>query len=400
MTNQLLFENLDDTISLTDVQKLVEREYKLKELKKKYNIKQGTGNDKRYYVMINGKRYRSTHLEDLLEMIMTLTGENTNHDSINGLYENWKLYRQTSRANGTFKKDIDYYNRFIKNSPIANIPITSLTIDDAYTWFDYCCSVKPDMKEKYFKNVKGCLNSFIIYAQQKKLINQNPFEYFDVHKDNFAPKTIHKDEDDIFSDKEKDAIKSIALKEKDNKSLAIVLLFNLGIRDGELLALKWRDVSNNTIHIQSEMVEICDKDGNHKGFKYVDHCKTVAGDRELLLNSEVQMVLRETRKYNMAKGFPISEDDYIFLRKRNGEIIPFTPRVVYSKLERLCKQANMSVIKSPHDIRRTVFTNLYYAGMPLKDIQKFAGHEDMAQTEKYIKYKPDIQISNYLEAII
>ena len=63
-------------------------------------------------------------------------------------------------------------------------------------------------------------------------------------------------------------------------------------------------------------------------------------------------------------------------------------------------QAGMSEAKSLHDIRRTVLTNLYYAGMPLKDIQKFAGHTSLQQTMDYIKIKEDdISTLSYLEAL-
>ena len=49
----------------------------------------------------------------------------------------------------------------------------------------------------------------------------------------------------------------------------------------------------------------------------------------------------------------------------------------------------MSVIKSPHDIRRTAITNLYNANMPLNKIREYAGHSSIQQTMDYIRITDD-----------
>ena len=49
----------------------------------------------------------------------------------------------------------------------------------------------------------------------------------------------------------------------------------------------------------------------------------------------------------------------------------------------------MDVLKSQHDIRRTFCTNMYYSGVPLKNLQKLMGHSSLKQTMDYIKFKED-----------
>lgn len=124
------------------------------------------------------------------------------------------------------------------------------------------------------------------------------------------------------------------------------------------------------------------------------------GDRVLKLNSEVIKVLNTIKKYNLKNGYGIAEDDFIFMRKYRNEICPLTPRTIYTLIEKICRRVGMNEIKSAHDMRRTCFTNLFYAGMPIKDIQAFAGHEDVRMTEAYIKKKPSKDDNKYLEAII
>ncbi|MBR4759781.1 MAG: tyrosine-type recombinase/integrase, partial [Lachnospiraceae bacterium] len=70
------------------------------------------------------------------------------------------------------------------------------------------------------------------------------------------------------------------------------------------------------------------------------------------------------------------------------------------RLRKYCRQSGMSVIKSPHDIRRTVLTNLYEAGMPLKKIQEYAGHSSLKQTMDYIRISDeDLDMSQYLSTL-
>ncbi|MCR5604511.1 MAG: site-specific integrase [Lachnospiraceae bacterium] len=54
----------------------------------------------------------------------------------------------------------------------------------------------------------------------------------------------------------------------------------------------------------------------------------------------------------------------------------------------------------PHDIRRTVLTNLYMMGMPVKKIQVFAGHSSVQQTMDYIRISDDNDdVINYLNRL-
>ena len=121
------------------------------------------------------------------------------------------------------------------------------------------------------------------------------------------------------------------------------------------------------------------------GYKFVNHAKTKAGERRLHLGPKAQNYFKEIRFLNTKNGYPIGPDDYIFLRTWEKEITYITPRSVYPRLGRYCKEAGMSEIKSPHDIRRTVITELHEKGLSLKKIQKFAGHSRLNMTLRYIR---------------
>lgn len=44
------------------------------------------------------------------------------------------------------------------------------------------------------------------------------------------------------------------------------------------------------------MVEAIDDNGNFNGYKWVDHCKSKAGDRLIPLNSEAKDILAQVKK--------------------------------------------------------------------------------------------------------
>ncbi|MBQ1488776.1 MAG: hypothetical protein IIZ41_08470, partial [Lachnospiraceae bacterium] len=79
-----------------------------------------------------------------------------------------------------------------------------------------------------------------------------------------------------------------------------------------------------------------------------------------------------------------------------GQITFCTQRSFYNRLANYCKVSGMSVVKSMHDIRRTVITRMYHKIIKsenkdanLKALQKFAGHSTLQQTLEYVKADKD-----------
>lgn len=391
---------MNGTMTITEMLELVEEDMTRKQVLSKYTIKQLP--EGRYFVRLNGKVIKKKTIKAVEDAIM-LHHKNSIVTLAN-VFNTWKSIRVKQRKPGTYKKDIECWNRFIKNSPIANIPLTDLKLSDGYKWFDYCCSIKPDMREKYFKNIHGTLNAILEWCVMEQLIRINPLKTIYIDPDYFAPPIQKEDRDKIFSDAEAEAVKSLALDDaKEKRSalpLGIVLLFNLGIRDGELCALKWKDICDNKIHIRRQVVENADSDGKMTGYKTVEHTKSKSGDRMLVLNSEAQMLLKKIKGYNLEQGIPITDEDYVFQRQtKDGTLVSCNTRSFEPRLKKYCRQANMSEMKSQHDIRRTVITNLYEAGVPLKEIQRIAGHASLKQTFDYIKFKDSDNDAEYMEKL-
>ena len=366
----------------------IEVTLKKREIAKKYASKiQQMPQNGLFWIRFQGKVVKRTTKEGVLEKIYEIEKEET--QTINTLWVAFAEHRRLSCSGGTFGKDVYNYEHFIKNERIAEIPLSKITFSNCESWAKRVLQIKSDnITDKYFKNVKGTLSVMFQYAMKEGLMDKNPVAEVSVHKDNLTPKKLTRDEDRFFSEKEEDIVVFLAFQEaettNDGLPLGIPLLFQVGIRDGELCALHWRDVEGQYLHIQSEMVETRNERGQSTGFKYVSHCKTKAGDRWIKLTSEAISILAKVKEYNVKNGFGVSKDDYIFQRYYKGKPTHATTRCFEPRLKRYCREANMSVLKSQHDIRRTFATRLFYAGMNMKSLAKIMGHESTSQTEKYV----------------
>lgn len=359
-----------------------------------------------YYTRLGGRKIQRRNKKDIEAEIVKYY--DSRYKTLITIYPEYLESRKIEVANTTWKKDVYNFNTYVDNSKLGNISLSNITLDDGYTFLEHCKSLYPGMKRKYWDCIRATLNSMFQYAIDRLYISNNPIHNLKPKKDFFAPATKTKDSDTVFSQSEMVAVTQLAEKdcESTGKSepLGIIVLFNLGLRDGELCALKWRDIEfyrgKAYIHIQREMVAHIDDTGAAHGFEVLPHCKSEAGDRRIQLNDKAIDTFNRIKLINKANSLPTTDDDYIFLRQYKEEIKFCTPRSFDPRLRKYCRQAGMTVIKSPHDIRRTVLTNLYNVGMPLKKIQIFAGHSTLQQTMDYIRIsEDDLDMLRYLNTL-
>lgn len=391
--------DFNDVSVVAEMEKAVKRAQIIKEYGN--SIKQIK--DGRYHIRYEGKQIFKKSFELVVDEILRRQNEEGVR-TLDSISEAFFKYRFTNTASGTYSKDKNNYARYIKETTLAKKDITKIVLSDGVEWANHCLKVKPDMKEKYFKNVHGTLNQMFKYAVDNQWLAKNPLEKIAIHKDHLAPKTVHTNNELIFEDSERKKVCELAYedssKSKSSLPLAIPFLFSTGLRDGELCALKWKDLEEKGLHVQAEMVEERNEENKFLGYKYVNHTKTTAGDRIIALNQEALKILALVKKTNLENDYPVKANDFIFLRTYKNNICACTTRSFETRVKKYCRKAKMGILKSQHDIRRTFATNLFYSGMNTKDIQALMGHESLEQTMAYIKRKEaNISIISYLDAI-
>ncbi|HEY7092276.1 MAG TPA: site-specific integrase [Ktedonobacterales bacterium] len=155
----------------------------------------------------------------------------------------------------------------------------------------------------------------------------------------------------------------------------VTLAVTTGLRLGEALALRWRDVELDAhrIHVRK---------GRSRGVDgWIDaDPKTNAGKRSISLTSAAVDALRAHRKAQLEHRIWLGESwqdlDYVFANSVGGQQFH---SVVEHAYYRVLADAGLPRIRW-HDLRHTAATLLLLAGVPVAEVSEMLGHADPSVT--------------------
>lgn len=154
--------------------------------------------------------------------------------------------------------------------------------------------------------------------------------------------------------------------------LPILLLVTVGLRRGELLALRWSDIDfdNNLLKVRSNMVR------GENGF-IIKAPKSESGIRDIHLGNDVMSVLKEERQRYMNDVFSYGagyQNLEFVIRQEDGS--PLCPDSMTRKWARFIESHNLPRIRL-HDLRHSNATALIQAGVNSRVVQQRLGHADV-----------------------
>ncbi len=301
--------------------------------------------------------------------------------TLESIFDEWKALRDTEVDSETTHRNKNHWDKYYANSKIVRIALKKIERQDIE---EFVYSIISDMTVKEFGNMRFVLDDMLEYAVTRHFIDKNPMTGIKFKTNKCKVAAEHKDENRIFMPHEKDLffkqLELVVLNSPANIVVyAIYVLFELGLRVGEVVALKWEDILTDTGEIFIHRMEKKEtKDGKtHSIVVNYTKKKSKYGIRKLPLNSNLIEIFRKVREVSLKYGY--GEDGYVFCHD-GGRI---TRRAVACLVEACCKRSGIEV-KSPHDIRRTAASVLYSNGLKVKEIQRFLGHADMSTTLGYI----------------
>ncbi len=165
-----------------------------------------------------------------------------------------------------------------------------------------------------------------------------------------------------------------------------LLYITTGLRRGEGLGLRWRDVDLTTgrLNVAQSVVDV----GGHA---CIQEPKTAAARRIVKLSPICLTALREHRTRQLARRLAASaweEHDLIFTTEDGG---PINPRNLARAFDLLQRKAGVQRIRI-HDLRHTHATLLFNDGQNVKMISQRLGHSDVSITlSVYAHLAPDAQ---------
>ena len=169
----------------------------------------------------------------------------------------------------------------------------------------------------------------------------------------------------------------------------VFVALGTGLRLGELLALKWRDldVEQGSLQVVRSLQYLAGT-----GLTFTP-TKTHRSNRAVALSKETLAVLSELRKRQIEKRLALgpayeSSTDLIFCSPTGA---PLAPYEVSRRFLKLAKSAGLSPLRF-HDMRHSFATCLLRAGVHVKLVSQALGHSGTQLTlDTYSHVQPDIQ---------
>jgi integrase len=158
---------------------------------------------------------------------------------------------------------------------------------------------------------------------------------------------------------------------------AFMLLLLYGLRRGEVLGLRWKDVDFDAgiIHVRQQIQRI-------QGKLHIGPVKTRAGNRDLpligLARQALKLQAERQAVYRTDMGSAWSETGLVFTT-RTGR--PVEPRNLVRSFARICDDGGIRKIRV-HAIRHTTASLLKDLGVPARDTQIILGHAHISTTQQ------------------
>lgn len=157
-------------------------------------------------------------------------------------------------------------------------------------------------------------------------------------------------------------------------SLILELLYSTGIRVGELVNIKMKDIELN-----KKEIRILGKGNKERIVLFGSRCYQLIND---YLDSFY-------RKYN------INNSEYLLLGVKGNKI---NDREVRKIVDEAVKRAGVKLNISPHVLRHTFATHMLNEGADLKSVQQLLGHESLSTTTIYTHISNERLRSVYLHS--
>jgi len=155
----------------------------------------------------------------------------------------------------------------------------------------------------------------------------------------------------------------------------ITLALSTGMRRGELLALRWRDIDfqHKSLYVQRSVNRL-------PGGYRVTEPKTASGKRKITLPQFVIEALQQHRirqlEAKLKAGPAWEEHDLVFCNMKGRFLNTQSLFVLFSSL---LKKAGLPHMRF-HDLRHSAATILLAMGVPIKVVQELLGHRDIGTT--------------------
>lgn len=273
------------------------------------------------------------------------------------------------------------YYRSIKTHiypSLGNIPLKDLKTDDIQRLYKEM--VKNGKAPATVRRNHQIIHSCLKQAVENKILVWNPAEAVKLPKliEQEARAMTHEEMDNFLN-----------VLGNDRWGAAFLCLLGTGLREGELLALRWGsiDLEKRTLKVTQALART-----KEKGLVF-DEPKTAKSKRVIPLPGVVNEALKhhqiQQKQLKLSTGKKLTEKDLVFCTKN---WTPIYPRNFTRKFYQLKDKANVPKDVNLHALRHTFATRLLEEGENLKTVQELLGHNDISTTaNRYSHVSPEVK---------
>jgi integrase len=231
---------------------------------------------------------------------------------------------------------------------------------------------------KTVRNALGILHRIFEYARRQEWVLANPVTLVD------KPRIDEVDPDIRFLETEEVEALLRGVPEDDLGQVERPMYMAAamtGMRQGELLALRWRDVDWQARRVRIRRNFVRGEFGTPKSKR--SSRSVPLADR---LAGELDRLHRET-------NWP-ADDDLVFAHPHTGK--PIDRSKLLKRFKAALKAAGVPEVRF-HDLRHTFGTQLAAHGVPMRALQEMMGHRDFKTTLIYADYAPSEREAEWVE---
>lgn len=218
------------------------------------------------------------------------------------------------------------------------------------------------LSSSYVRSIMLVLNSVINFSEEEKLC---PPIQMKVYAPSVQKKTLQ-----ILNISDQKKLESSLLMNMDETALGIYLSLQMGLRLGEVCALKWDDIdfTNAVLHVRATIARVSSHADNAIKTELIrDAPKTKMSLRDIPIPSNVFGILCSVKEHSVSE-YAISSTD-TFVR----------PRTLEYRFQRILEKNSVPRI-TYHALRHTFATRCVEAEVDIKTLSEILGHSNVAIT--------------------
>lgn len=190
----------------------------------------------------------------------------------------------------------------------------------------------------------------------------------------------------VLSKEEQERLVAFLLTDMDNVKFGVLLALLTGMRIGELCALRWENISSDSIRINETMQRLAiyeETDDDKKTRIEIGDAKSESSRRDIPLTNFAASLCQKIRPLN-PMAYVLTGSEYKFME----------PRALQYKFSRYASACNLKDVHF-HCLRHTFATRCVEVGFEVKSLSEVLGHSSVKITlDRYVHSSPELKRMN------